>query len=220
MDYFNPDVPVKATGAMVTLSDNRGEHELLEEIDDGVYVAKSINGISGTAYDLKIEYDNITYESTAFLPQAVSIDSLGFEYFSFGGRADTSGYLVNISFTDPVNISNYYKINYSKIISDSSGKEQISRLSYQVISDAFNDGLKIRTVVNRDQLLQLGDTVLVELISVDENVYRYFNQLTEYSGMGPMTGSSSPANPDNNISNNAMGYFSAEAIDRKIIKIK
>ena len=58
--------------------------------------------------------------------------------------------------------------------------------------------------------LKKGDIVTVWLESVDKGVYDYFRTAGREDGQ-----SASPSNPVSNISNGALGYFSASAV-RKI----
>ena len=74
--------------------------------------------------------------------------------------------------------------------------------------------------LNRRGFYEEGDTIKVELICIDQGTYNYLDQLSEVSGGGPSFGSSAPANPQNNFSNGAMGYFTAQAIDTQVVVVK
>lgn len=83
-------------------------------------------------------------------------------------------------------------------------------------NDALFNGRQSFINLNRMGFYNLGDTIQVELVSIDEEVYNYFDQLNEISSGGAGFSSSAPANPKNNLTNGAMGYFTAEAVDRKV----
>ena len=44
-DFYEPSIFVKVTGANITISDSRGNSELLTETEDGVYESTSVGGI-------------------------------------------------------------------------------------------------------------------------------------------------------------------------------
>ena len=66
-----------------------------------------------------------------------------------------------------------------------------------------------------------SDEVIVELLGIDENVYDYFNTLATIlgDGQGPSSGSTTPSNPNSNISNGALGYFAAYSYTQSTITI-
>ena len=62
------------------------------------------------------------------------------------------------------------------------------------------------------------DTVVVELQNLDQATYDYYRTL--YPILGGGFGASNPANPETNITNDALGYFGACTICRDTIIIK
>jgi len=50
---------------------------------------------------------------------------------------------------------------------------------------------------------------------IDKNIFRYFTTLTEVQ-----ENSTTPANPDSNISGGVLGYFSAHTSQRKKAAVK
>ena len=224
-DYFNPNEPVKVSGAKVSLSNDSGELEVLTEVSQGVYQASQIQGSNGKEYFLKIEDGEQVYEASSFLPIKVAIDSLSYEKVSFTNPHQTSeGYMLSCNFTDPAGEANYYTFNILKtpidtIVEQGFGPPGMSD-SRILLNDIVFNGRQSSINLNRQLLYQSGDTILVELISIDQSTYSYLDQLNEISGGGMMMSSSAPANPENNISNGAMGFFTAQAIDQKIIVIQ
>ncbi len=71
--------------------------------------------------------------------------------------------------------------------------------------------------VRAGRLVVSGDTVTVELLSIDKATYDYFNTLRDILSSDRAATSLSPANPNTNLSGGALGYFAAWAIDRKVI---
>jgi len=68
--------------------------------------------------------------------------------------------------------------------------------------------------------VQLGDTITLELLSIDKASYDYFSTLKDILTSDRSPTSLSPANPNTNLSNGSLGYFSAFAMDTKKIVIQ
>jgi len=224
-DFFNPEEPEKVSGAKVSLSSESGEMEELTEISPGFYQTSQIQGSNGEKYYLKVEDGDNIYEATSFLPKKVTIDTLEYELTKIvKPKNTTEGYMVKCRFTDPGAQTNYYTVNVIKTPSDTIVKQDFGppgiSNSRILLNDLIFNGNPSVVSLNRGTLYQMGDTILVELVSIDQSTYSYLDQLNEISGGGMMLSSSAPANPQNNISNGAMGYFAAEAIDKQIVIIK
>lgn len=223
--YFNPEEPEKVSGAKVSLSSDSGESEVLSEISPGVYQTSQIQGSNGREYYLKVEDGEDIYEATSFLPTKVVIDSLEYEYSLIVTPHQTKeGYMLNCKFTDPASQTNYYTFNVVKTPIDSIAEHGFGppgrSNSRILVNDVIFNGNQSVVNMNQGGLYQKGDTISVELISIDQNTYSYLDQLNEISGGGMMFSSSAPANPKNNLSNGAMGYFAAEAIDKQMVLIQ
>jgi hypothetical protein len=69
----------------------------------------------------------------------------------------------------------------------------------------------------------LNDTAIVELLTLDKSTYDYYstlsNVLTE-GDTGPPMMMTTPANPNSNLSNGALGYFGAFAVRSDSIVIQ
>ena len=222
-DYFNPNEPEKVTGAVVKLANSSGQSTQLVEMDPGVYQSSYFKGMSGETYSLSIEEGNQIYEAESSLPTKVIIDSLVVEWFESFNPNDSlgGGYALNCWYTDPANEANFYMFIAKKLNKiEGPGSEFPDPPVKIYASDALANGKPSLMNLNRRGFYQVGDTVLVEIVSIDSKTYKYFDQLSEVSGGGPSFGSSAPANPENNISNGAMGYFSAEAIDTRVVVIQ
>jgi len=62
------------------------------------------------------------------------------------------------------------------------------------------------------------DTVVVELQTLDLSTYDYYRTL--FSILDGGLGNPNPANPESNLSNDALGYFGAFTISRDTIVIQ
>ena len=205
--------------AIITLTDNLGNSEVLNENAPGVYFSKSMTGIVGRTYSILVKTDNQTITSTCKIPNPVRFDSLSVEPAQTfgrggfgGGTTTTTGtlYTVKVLFKDPASEINFYRfVEYINGIS--TGR-------IYVYDDRLRNGKTVeRNLLNFTRYLEKGDIITIEMQSIDKSVYEYFNSFDNL-GMGPS--SSTPANPYSNLTGSILGYFSAYTVEKKQFVIK
>ena len=216
-DQSNTFPPVQ--GASVTINDDAGNSELLIEASPGVYKTINLQGVVGRTYTLNVVADNKDYQAVSKLNSPVNIDTLDAENASgFGGGGGGGGNsgpkskVVIAKFTDPIGIVNYYRFMESI--------NGITTTSINITSDNLRDGTLIeqRLRTNSDFKILPFDSVSIQLRSIDFGVFEYFRTFNRTGG-GAFN-SSTPANPSSNISNGALGYFSAYSVKSKSIVIQ
>ena len=69
-----------------------------------------------------------------------------------------------------------------------------------------------------DVKVKVGDKITVKMQCIDDAVYTFYSALLQLSGGGG--GGVTPTNPPSNISNGALGYFSAHTVSVKTIVIE
>lgn len=204
-------------GAVVIISDNSGQIDTLQYEADGRYRTTNLVAIPGNTYTLKATVNGTTYTAQSTLPQPVTLDGLQQDSLSFGGKIS---YRVIPVFNDPPSLGNYYRfvIHINGVLNK----------SYNNFSDDTNNGLQnIRPIHaskdnkddDKDSAIEKGDTVTVEMQCIDESVYTYFTTLSQISQSG-LVGGVTPANPPSNITNGALGVFSAHTSETRSIVIK
>jgi len=211
--YSEPGVYPKISGAVVTVNDDKGSRYTFTEKTPGVYV-QAMRGVPGNTYNMSVTIDGKTYTASSKMPNLIKLDSIGIESNNFFGkeRKNAAAYL-----SDPANEINFYRFNLyvNNIISNriyvnndrlTNGNKLRIQLFYGT-DDEDNDGLKS------------GDQITVEAESIDTHVFDYWYSLSQQTGRGPNQGTT-PANPPSNISNGALGYFSAHSYLRKSITVK
>ncbi len=230
VNFYNPNVFPPVDSAQVTISDNTGKTYTLAETSAGVYQTNILTkGIPGTTYTLNVVVPGGgRYTSVSTMPFPVKIDTVtmtkttgkrgGFGGFGGGGggnNIDTVMYTIDMSFHDPAQDSNYYRTAQLY-----AGKEAIS---LSVFSDRYSNGKIITPRTMRlDSSLHVieGDSLTVELESIDKATYNFFRTFRNVeSGAGTSFLSASPANPISNISNGALGYFTAYSVTSKNVLI-
>src|SRR5690606_1281130 len=183
------------SGAQVFLREGYEPWKELREIEDGRYIINNFKGRPGLEYSMRVEYDDETYESSSKMPEVVRVDSTGVSVMTFDETRRTPLVL----FQDPPTEKNYY---YFEV--EVNGDVVPSLFLY---NDKFNNG-KYVTINLDDFELNLNplDSVVIELRNIDEGSYNFWRGVQSQTGT-----SASPGNPPSNISNGALGYFSAYA---------
>lgn len=213
--YTAPNEFVPVSAAIVIISDQTGATDTLKESSAGKYQGTKLKGTPGHRYQLQVRTEGEVYTASAVMPTAVSIDTL------IQGKkkgSDDAKVAIQTWFHDPSGTEDYYRFAFSVngVLSE----------SIFPFDARLYDGTDVRYDLAREDEeeeeqglppIKAGDTVEVTLYHIDEPVYNYFLILQQNSGNGPPT---APGNPKSNISNGAMGYFSAHTVAKKAILIK
>ncbi|WP_412850517.1 DUF4249 domain-containing protein [Chryseobacterium sp. PMSZPI] len=202
--FSKPNQYPAVTGAQVILSDNTGQTETLQYVGEGKYQTIAFAGVSGRTYTLKVQAEGKQYMAQSTMPETVYFQGLAQDSFTFGNK---KSYTVLPIFTDPVELGNRYLFNFTI--------NNLPKKTFDVFSDNVNNGLPNQRPLllpnddnkGADHETVVGDTIHVEMQCIDHNIFTYYSALTQISnGNG---GNVTPANPPSNISNGALGYFSA-----------
>lgn len=210
--YNQSNVFPAVTNALVIVSNNSGVRDTLTYTANGLYRTNKIIGTPGTTYTLNVTTNNVTYTAQSKMPNVVVLDSL--RSISIQSRNGLEYNVIPV-YTDAKELGNSYR--FIQTINGVTDK------SYVVWNDNVNNGLvnqrPIRTR-DADVEIKVGNLVKVEMRCLDENVYQYFYTLQELVGGGGLGGGVTPTNPPNNLSNGALGIFSAHTTQEKSMVIK
>jgi len=213
-DDINLDFVNDAT-VNLTLAD--GSTVNLPMIQDGFYGAFGLNISEGDELTMTIiDGTGNEYKATEKVPYAVAIDSLETIETSsagpgggspFGGSGGGQFYQIFTHWQDDVNQENFYRIR--AIVNDT------LQTSLITLTDDINlNGEAISRPVF--QTFEAGDTVTMQLLSMDEGSYLYFSDLAEIIGQG-LNNSTTPFNATSNFDNDVLGYFSIFRKDEETI---
>jgi hypothetical protein len=211
-DYFNQETNPTVSDAVITLNDNAGTIVNFNEIEPGIYMEESVRAKSNTNYTLKILSEGDEYVANATIPQKVDIDSLTCLYNSESILYEV-GYVVSCHFSDPEEFRNFYRLKTYNISDRTKAKN-----SKDLYNDDLFNGNHVKLPWSYD-VYQQFDTVVVELYTLDMQTYDYYKTLFPISGGAEMMSMTTPANPNTNISNGALGYFGAYTISSDTIII-
>ena len=209
VDFTADNIFPPVSNAFVVISGN-GKKDTLSESEPGTYDTHSVEGKPGESYSLFVSVEGKNYTATSVMPQPVRLDSISF----LEGRNSTLYAVAN--FQDPPETSNYYQF-----IEYADGQRFKNGRGNFVFDDRLSNGRYIRPVLYDDSSdIKTGVTLNVQLICIDKAVYTYLNELLQISGNGGGFSSPTPTNPTSNISGGALGYFSANTISSKSVKIQ
>ncbi len=218
-DYYDPIEYPAISGAIVTVTDEDGNSEILNETDvAGVYKSQDMVGKQQTNYKLKVEYDGEVYESESFLPKKLDdwVSFFSIDTMDFG---DTSFIFTRLicGFNDiQADTINYYRVKTYKLDDSLKGDG-----TFEIFKEVDLLEIEGRQVIPIRTDFQLQDTVIIELWSINKDTYDFLNTLAEIAqvpGGGPPP-TSTPANPVSNITNGAFGTFSAYSLSVDTTKV-
>lgn len=192
--------------AVVAISDNAGNNEILTPQGNGMYRTNALTGLPGRTYTLTVNAENQTYTAQSAMPQQVPFDSIKVTKFTFGGEVDFN--IIPV-YMDPAGKGNNYRFVLwanSKLVNQ-----------HFVQNDEVTNGVinTVRLEIDDNTLkLKAGDSITLKMQCIDKNVALYYTTLALMADSGP-GGGTTPNNPQNNFTNGALGIFSAHTIQEK-----
>ena len=184
--------------AEVIITDDNGFSEILQEGTDGYYKSHNLQGVPGNTYSLIVSIEDEKYTAISTMPQVIALDSIKIN----SGFGVVNG--ISCYFTDPAGVENFCRLKVFR------NGELIYTYLYH---DRYSDGQQI--VIDDIDDIDWGDQVEIQIMAIDKPVFEYFETLSEYSETSNASSTLlTPFNPKTNISNNALGYFSAHTFRR------
>jgi len=211
VNYTADNVFPPVSGALVIISVN-GLADTLTETSAGTYTTHFITGSPGNTYSLYVAASGHVYTSSSTMPQKVPLDSVGYSNSDRSNKKKINGVAY---FQDPSGIANYYEF-----IEYNNGVQFQNDRGVSVFSDRLSDGKYISRTLDDDSTdINGGDTLTIQMNCIDANVYNYLNTLNLITRQNSFQ-SPTPDNPSTNISNKALGYFSANTVEKKSVFVR
>ncbi len=191
--------------AIVTISDNSGNSEVLTATGGGVYRTATLKGTEGNAYTLTVKADGETYTAQSIMPGQVIVDSIKVEEVLMGGEIEYN--LIPVYHDPGIKGNNYRFVLFvnDKLVTQ-----------YFIQNDEVRNGMvnTQRLEINdNDVKLKKGDRLSLRMQCVDGSIALFYTTLALMTDNGP-GGGTTPNNPPNNISNGALGLFSAHTVQQ------
>ncbi len=214
--YFDAQAASTINSAVVTLTKDNATPLTLQSVGNGNYILPNYTAETEHNYTLKVENAGKTFVASAYMPRLVSPDSVTVSQPAFvppnpngGGPNAKTIYIVTSHYKDPSGVANYYQV---KLSPEANG----GRSAYYLQNDKNVDGAP-NSIIIVGQYVPNTPGVL-EFLNIDKTTYNYYFQLDDIvSNSG---NSVSPANPDTNWSNGALGYFGTASSIKKSIILK
>lgn len=208
--YFDSNPSTTLDNLVVIITDHLGNAQTVPFVSNGYYELTNYIPIFNTNYTLTVQYNGTTYTANSMMHPPVPLEDITYEYFpAFFGLEP--GYLAYLRFNDPPGVQNQY------IIAVSVNHVEMNKLTDLFLQDDdYSDGNLVERPLFGEEFFQEGDTIGLELRSVDKGVYDYFSEILSIAGG---QSSAAPANPKTNWDNKALGYFSAYSNNRREVVI-
>ena len=219
-DFFAPNVFPTVSGAVVSISDNKGNSETLIEKSPGIYQTASLKGGVGNTYTLTVNALGKEYKASATIQNPIKIDSITYQLRtetgpgSGGGPDRKPGFNLHCFFIDPSGTRDYcfLKLFVNGVQND----------NYYLYNGKFNTEPLVDYNRFRHRFAK-NDTIRIELLTVEFPVFDYFSTLENIMGGEGMRGivsTGTPQNPNTNFSNGALGYFAAYSVQADSVVLK
>jgi hypothetical protein len=218
--YYYPEAPPPVEGATVTIFDGIDTIHL-NELSSGLYSTDSdYFGIPGRTYSLFIHLKEPVggyseYSASSYLHDIPELDSIGLLLHHDWGEQGV--WEVKCYVQEPPTVDFYRFLIYKN------NKPFTDNIKYWFVTDdkffngSYANGAAVSYLrqANPYESLNIGDTIAVEADNISREYYNYILQVqAEVQGPNPMFGGP-PANPRGNVSNGAIGFFSAYDLTRR-----
>ena len=210
VNFSQPNIFPPVSGAKVIISDDHTLVDTLTEASPGTYQTHTFwQGVPGNTYTLSVVSSGKSFSAVSAMPLPVPLDSVTFQQKA-GDNGKTVIQAV-ANFQDPAGVQNYYQ--FTEKINDT----LLNKIF--IFQDRLSDGKYITQPFDNDSAaLKTGDQLTLNMYCIDENVFRYFFELRQLLNANPFN-EATPANPDTNLTNGALGYFSAQTIQSSSLMV-
>jgi len=199
--------------AQVGIINHLEEMYELTQITPGVYIKKELPITFNSEYRLWVIFGDKQYSASSQMPYKTPIDSVFYSYSTETLFAD-EGYRAWVIFRDPDTTGNCYRLHLYV------DNERITDGIYYLWNDDESNGGLV-TYIYYMNSLKNNVQFYVELLAIDRVTYEYLKSIQSIATISRGAQPAAPTNPENNISDEALGYFTATAVSRsKTLLIK
>ena len=212
--YFEPGNYPVISNATVRLVDNEGNEEILKESSSeaGTYPILESMAEAGKTYSLEVEVDGEIYKATSEMQQPLAVDSVIFDTRNGPLVQDPAKNRVMIvQLEDPVGEDNFLLFE-----AEVNGELQPDLFLYD---GRPTDGQRA-SVPFISLFLAKGDSVKLNTYSIEKQSYDYYSTLAGLVGSGFVFSAATPANPETNWSNGALGFFGTLAMSEMEVVVE
>lgn len=224
VDFYFDKQPPPVTDAIVTITDittgrtyefahNKSDNELYE----GFFISvQSFQGTVGHTYELRVVYDDEVYIGQETILPVTEIEQLSYrQNMAVMADPEKEGYFyeVLLNANEPQETDDYYLFKLYR-----NDSLIFAREADLYFSDDEFFGERIRDLP-LPVFFRNGDKATVEMYSITRQAFIYLNDLINNMHNDSGMFSPPPANPRNNLTNGALGYFMASDVSDATVKI-
>ena len=212
--YFISEPPETVTGAIVTIQDPYNIYNLTEAEPGVYYTDFNVRGFPGKTYILTINVNGQIYTASSKMPQTPVIDSIKF----YLDEEDPQLFYIGLfAQENPEPGDHYFWSVYKemRLISDNVTKLVIA--NDDLINGSYLNGMRVQSLKARE-----GNRITLEMASITEEYYKYCLGIIRETAYADSPFETAPANVSGNISNNAIGFFTAYSVTHitRVLTIK
>jgi len=205
--------------AKVNIKGTDGQNVDLIHSENGIYVsADSLQGSVGETYTLNIEYKDKVYTASERMPNGYPLDIIQSFFLPNNNGFIRSGYYLFIKGkqVEPKGEGNYFwkffkndTLQQSFLLVENDDFGDVSFLNQGIDPDNPLAGI-LDNIIPRPFpfLLEIGDSIKLEQFVLSRRFYQYKVDLDLQLNRSGTPFDPPPANPRNNLTNGALGYFS------------
>ena len=216
-NYYDESPETGVSGAEVSISDNEGFSEVLEETEKGIYQTKDLRGKVGNTYTLHVRYKGTDYESSGTVLEPPVFDSLTYRFIEETPLKDEGYYLYFFGKTPKPGISYYRWLVYKNGELFNTEPEDFLLASDEFVNEELDD-------LEFPFAFDIQDTLRLEMYTLDRSMFDYYNELLIILFNDGGLFSPPPVNPVSNIKNLTdpqkppLGYFQVSpVVDEEVI---
>ncbi len=209
--YFANQPTPRATGAILKVRDSDGIEETLTEVSAGKYRINNA-GKTGARYTLTIQYQGESYQAETVLKPVPPIDSLLYEKLPARlGREE--GLYGKYYGPELPTEKDFYRLKVFKNDTLFNKPRDLTLFFDEFVNGNYLFDLEI----NPFEPYKRGDKMRVELWSISEDAYNFYNEMIQQINNGGLF-ATPPANVRTNVKNlnpqgkKAVGYFGGAGV--------
>lgn len=214
--YFNQNDAEAIANAVVSIEGTDGQNVVLSHSDTGMFVsADSLTCSIGESYTLRVDYGGQSYSATEMVKGGFPLDTIASYFLPDNNGFIPAGIYVFIQGTENPEPGDYYLFKAYRndtLISTQVDSDEFGSVSY------LNENFDSRQILAElalgktprpfPFLVEPGDSVRIEQFAITREYYQFIIDLDAQRGRSGTPFDPPPANPNNNISNGGLGYFS------------
>jgi hypothetical protein len=223
-DFFSNTAPQGISGANVRIWDGVNSFVLSEdpEVPGNYFTEPTVFARLGRTYtlfvdnvDLLVDGNLTNYQAITEIRPVAKPDSIRVIF-----RTEWQGWIVQAFAKDPPETEDYYKFlvyRNGELHSDSLMNINIS--DDLLFNGSYTNGIPIY-FLRAENGFTIGDEIMVEFCGITRDYFKYLNEVQTSSRPSVPLFSGPPANPRSNLSNGAIGFFTAYSISKAKTIIK